>query len=412
LFAVVGVATLILHGGAAQLLPVQPMAPDFDECRELGVNWLRHGHYGFDAEWLQRPDVKVVSWRYLYDSNGFLREPGMPLVAGVADLIGLPLRGLAWVDALLGVVSALAVAWTARRLFGNLTGLLAGLAVATSPALLDAVPKLGREPWLQAFLALGMAGIVDAGRTEKSLRPALFAGTVFAVAASFKMTTLVGGLLGLLWLGWLGWRKRRSATVRAAILAGVLGVSGTVPWLVRNAQQDPPFYGMSNMVGLGLSSGFSLDRWLREQPEPVRRALDPYTAPNSLEADKRLRTQFRLFARQHPERLIVEMAQNVGMFWSPAPRRVWATRSPTPLDAFATVYFVVFYGVALLGCWQFRRRREVWLVLIVVGTITALHAPVFTWPRYRWPYDILPLWFAAAWLAARLGARTAPTERA
>jgi hypothetical protein len=95
-----------------------------------------------------------------------LKRPlGYPLLlAGVIVALGEDLRGLVFVQALLGVGTVTATYWIGRRVFGRAAGVLASLSVAVGGQLLIYEHYVLAESIFALFVALAVLAFVDERR--------------------------------------------------------------------------------------------------------------------------------------------------------------------------------------------------------------------------------------------------------
>jgi hypothetical protein len=158
-----------------------------------------------------------------------LKRPlGYPLLlAGVIATLGEDLRGLVFVQALLGLVTVTATYWIGRLVFGRVAGTLAALTVAVGGQLLIYEHYVLAESAFAALLALAMLCLVSAARPGASnWRLAAAGGAALAGASLFRpIAELVVPLLPIYFLIAVRPRRRGLTLAVAAILAFVAAMA-------------------------------------------------------------------------------------------------------------------------------------------------------------------------------------------
>ena len=76
-----------------------------------------------------------------------------------------------------------------------------------------------------------------------------------------------------------------------------------------------------------------------------------------------------------------------------------------PVQIAAIGFYLGVFVLAFFGFYRFRHSPETQLVLLILIGITALHAFVWNYPRYRLPYDNLLFLYAGASIQMLLGWR-------
>jgi hypothetical protein len=115
-----------------------------------------------------------------------LKRPlGYPLlIALVISTIGEDLRGLVFVQALLGLVTVGATYWIGRLMFGRAAGVVAALMAAVGGQLLIYEHYILAETTFAMFTAIGVLGLVVAARGGAGVRRAAMLGGLALAAAS------------------------------------------------------------------------------------------------------------------------------------------------------------------------------------------------------------------------------------
>ena len=176
------------------------------------------------------------------------RPPGYALfAAGTILLFGEDLRALAFVQQVLGVLTALLAYGLGRVTFGRLAGLLAGLLVAVNGALIVSGQSIMTET-LFTFLLLGtLLLLLQAGRTGR-WPWAVTAGLALGAAALTR--PVAQALVLLVPLAFLLYDRRLWPIVRGTVLVGVGVLLVMGPWMLRNMAEHGT---LSAAGGLGRS---------------------------------------------------------------------------------------------------------------------------------------------------------------
>jgi hypothetical protein len=261
---------------------------------------------------------------------------------------------------------------------------------------------MGRESFVGLFAALGLLAAQRALR-RPSVAAGAAAGLAFGVGGYFKETLFgAGAAMGLFFAGLAAWRQRADFGRPAVALLVVL-LALPLPWLARNAALHGRFVGFTNVSGLATWIGVVPVRWIRTQPEEVQASLDHRTAPDALEANRRLWAQVRTFALANPAAVARAIARNAGLFWSPLPRGVWEGALPLGArEAVSLAFYLGFFALGLAGLWLHRGDPLSALAVWLLVCLTAAHSLTVSWPRYRLPFDVVLLPFAGFALAAAL----------
>jgi 4-amino-4-deoxy-L-arabinose transferase-like glycosyltransferase len=190
---------------------------------EAAAHAIRHGSYT-----TLLPDVDVTGLPIPESAQGAperqtYRTPGYPLLLAVADYGGARPLVLIVVQALLTGAGVILVALTARRLWSERAGLLAGLLAAVDPFPKHYVPRVLSEA-LAGFVVAATAYAFVRARQERA--PAWWALTGLATAALALTRPLFVLVVPLVLLAALLRRSWRGALTCAAACAVLLA-----PWL-------------------------------------------------------------------------------------------------------------------------------------------------------------------------------------
>jgi len=353
-------------------------------------------------------------------------SPGLPLLTSGLYAVtgGVHERFARLVLALIGSLSVLFAYLIGRRLSGVLAGLIAGVAVAIYPALLEYQGMLMSEPlaatllsgavlailWADApgarVLSWGEGGLADSPvRTPPPpappargwLVPGLLFGALALTRPEYLAISLPIAVAVLARHGWDGWRK---GLIQAMVL--LVGVAVVVaPWTIRNAVALDRFVPISTGGGQVLFAGSympsggdpervgaevlerhpELRRELPEDPrlEQILAALARQRYPDT-ETDAAL-------ARMGRERLWDDVSESpleyagfvaakIGRIWAYGPRDVM--RKPG-WEVFH--WLLVALGLSGLGMLAWQRRWEALLLGVVLIAVTATGALLVASPR-------------------------------
>ena len=176
------------------------------------------------------------------------RPPGYAFfAAGTILVLGEELRGLVFVQHLLGVLTAMLTYGLGRLTFGRPAGLVAGLLVALNGALVLSGQSIMTET-LFTFLLVGtLLALLLAGRSGR-WGWALLAGLGLGAAALTR--PVAQALVILVPLAFLVYTRRPWPIVRGTALVGLGCALVLVPWMVRNLSEHGT---LSAAGGLGRS---------------------------------------------------------------------------------------------------------------------------------------------------------------
>lgn len=368
--------------------------------------------------------------RHLLEGEGFtgptgnpsvIRPPLYPLFLALTYLVAgtQNLTGVAFAQAVIGMLTTALSIWTARLLGARGAWcLLAGLGHALYPVFIYQTITILTETLFQFLHLLAITATLAAGRQTRSL-PWLLSGALFAVAALCRPAALATGVIAAAWCliasrGVLSKRLRHSALL-------AFGLALTLsPWIVRNYQVSGQFIPVASNLSVTMVHGTSrlsvhAGRWFDTETEliPVTddllwhtqlRAFD--NAQEELAQQERYSELWRTFAQEHPARLLYLSFRRTLQFWSPfiqndsRTARLAALVTMTPVLVAGWIYVIAGLFHAFPKALGQRRRRRLVpraaLLCLGVAIISTLpHALSMPDVRYRTAL-IDPLWIAAA----------------
>jgi asparagine N-glycosylation enzyme membrane subunit Stt3 len=392
------VAALVLCAGGLRvgfaLEPQRPQEPDSIGYARIAKNLYREGNF-------QEGGVRT----HLQEPSNY--SPGLPLfVAGLYELTGgVHLELARVVLALIGSLAVLFAFLIGNRLWGPGAGLLAGLAVAVYPALLQYQGMLMTEPLATTLLAAALLAFLWAGDGRRLWAWAL-PGALLGLMALVRPEYLpYGFLLPLLAMFRLR-RLRRSwrPGIAAAAVMVVAFVLPIVPWTVRNAIVLDRFVPVSTGGGKALYVGTNLaadgdgprlrEQLLRQHPQlrrqvrgaPLSTQLDTLLevlaarAHPGLETDQALmrmgRDQLRDDASDRPADFAAMLGRKAYRAWREGPRKIMHSSG---WKAFQKV--LALLGLLGLAVLALRRRWEALPVALLIVGVTLTSALLIASPR-------------------------------
>lgn len=181
-------------------------------------DWL-HLHLGDDLYWKKPP---LIFW----------------LVAALFELLGPTALAARLVPAALGVASCVLVAALARRFFGATAGLLAGLALATTPPFFRSAAALSLDPAVAAGTLAALLCYLR-GFERGSRLDFVLAGAAWGLAVLAKGAFgLLGPFVLVIWCATHGrWRALWSPPV---LLSFVVAAAIFLPWHVEQVRAFGP----------------------------------------------------------------------------------------------------------------------------------------------------------------------------
>ena len=200
---------------------------------------LRYAGYDFSLPYVDHPDepnyyLAGLEWRGLFDNQGYydgvppgyialhtLTQPALEAL-GIDDLADT-VRMLRLLAAAVDLLTLTLIAWTARRIAGDLAGLVAGAAWAVSPAMVENGIHALPDPFVYVMTALAYA-LATAALTASTRREALAVASVIAGLAGVVMKypavpALLPGMGVALWLA-LRTRRTHALLIGTALIAG------------------------------------------------------------------------------------------------------------------------------------------------------------------------------------------------
>ena len=351
-------------------------------------------------------------------SGVFYQAPLYPYFVGaVYALFGRDLAVLRVIQALLGAVSCVLVAYAAGRLISKPAGAVAGFALAFyAPAIFfDGLVQKSVLDVLFVSAALALVASLDA---RPQARPGAWVGlgVVTACLALTRENALVLFPVTAAW-AWYRLRQepRRAVAAGALVTAGVL--LGLAPVAVRNyavgggvylttSQLGPNFYIGNNPTADGTYRPLRFGRGSAEFERLDATAIAERAVGRRLEPNEVSRywlgragdfivsdplTWLRLMGRKtallvNRDEMLDTESQAAHAEWS------WPLAVLQPVT-----HFGVLVPLALLGLWAtWADRRRLWILYAMVLMYAASTVAFYVFARYRYPLVPILLVFAAA----------------
>jgi 4-amino-4-deoxy-L-arabinose transferase-like glycosyltransferase len=353
-----------------------------------------------------------------------IRPPLYPLfVAGTWTLAGgesLQATRLAQVAASLGSVALLA--WLGASLFSERVGLIAASFLCFYPSLLISNYLLLTETLFTLLVLLTVAGSVLVLRRGGSAIALLTGMTLGAAALTRSVVWAFPMLLVPFVLVAIDRPWRGRLRVAAMMLLGYSLVVG--PWAARNTRLQGVVTIVDTMGGMNLRMG-------NYEHTPEDRMWDAVSLtgdrswsaalkseqPGAIltegQKERWARRKAIVFMRQHPWLTLRRSAIKLADFWglereylAGLSKRLYQPPPPVPMLAAITIGIsyplLMFAAIAGIHLTRPSDRRLHWLLLCVVGWVSATHAIVFGHSRYHLPLLPILMLYAAAAVEARV----------
>ena len=375
-----------------------------------------------DILWFERN-----GWGGIYEN--WQSVPTQPLaIAGMFALFGRSFLALRLGFAAIGAFSCVLGAALARRLFGPVAGLLAGLLLAVYPHLVYLSALFEYPQTLFIFFMAAFLLLQYRYRASRRL-PVLFFASLFLGLATITVPTIlpfvplfVLTLPGERFPRWLGraivvciavamplgtWATRNYLAYGELVL--VNRSSGQVFWAGNN--EDYYRYGRA-AVAPACAPGYEQTRHCQENRELearlAGRAGEGISVINEHEAESwRHGVEF---IRASPSRFVLLTARKALEFWSPIPNAVAATdqKSIASRDVVSIVASVPILAVAVASMVLFASRwRELLPIYLYIASFWGLYSLFLPQMRYRLPLDFVMIVIAAGGVAEWLSRRAA-----
>jgi 4-amino-4-deoxy-L-arabinose transferase-like glycosyltransferase len=348
--------------------------------------------------------------------------PGYPTFVGavawavyhspIPDDDGAVVRAVGFVQALLGVLSILMLYELARRVAGEIVGLVAALMLAIFPGLVTLTATLQLETvFITLTLATMLVVLPLATTTEPKRSRLLIGGAVIGAVALVRPTIAL--LVVAYLVTRLVMRRPWRETVVGVLLIVVAMLALVIPWTIRNALDTHQFVAMSTGIGPALcmarnveASGHIDSRVLAarcQSPVKDRSPSDEDIATNNFATRQAIKwtvhhplDELRMwwwrsfYAYQHDTTGFDDYSR----FMSPRWREVLGTVSDS-------ASFVVL-ALAVLGAVAVLLTSGSAGVFLVASTVCFAAVPIMLFgdPRYRMPAEPLFIVLAAAAVCA------------
>ncbi len=350
----------------------------------------------------------------------FYQAPLYPYFLGVIYAVaGHDLMAVRLVQAVLGSLSAVLVAWAAARLVSTRAGIVAGaLMAAYAPAIF--FDGLIQKSVLDVFFvasALTLIAALTTGAHDRK-RVWLGLGVVLGCLSLTRENALVLIAVVAAW-GWIGVTRRRlSRAAAVGCFAAGLGLV-LAPVVIRNAAVGGGVYLTTSQFGPnfyignheGADGSYSALRFGRGSPEFERRdatELAERAARRPLspaEVSSYWTGRAWSFITGQPGAWLSLMARKAALLVNATEALDTESQESYaewswPLRVFGPVtHFGVLVPLALVGVWvTWADRRRLWVLYAIGVAFTASTLAFYVFARYRYPLVPLLVVFAAAGL--------------
>jgi 4-amino-4-deoxy-L-arabinose transferase-like glycosyltransferase len=321
------------------------------------------------------------------------KSPGYPYV--VAIIYSLAGEGnyaaVRAVQAVLNALTALLIYSTARRLFGQMTAMVAGIGWAFYPLAIYMSAQLYTETLTVAILVLFLFFLSDP-RSDKlatTVAAGILAGLLLLTRSSFL------GVFGLLLIARLlvNCANRSLRGIYSTVLMLLFAVLVVAPWSIRNYQVFGTFVPLTTVGGVAIWQGnndyangggtlANKDTW--RGPDYPDRSFYGWSYLSEPESDAKFKQAGLKWIRKNPGRFLLLIPKKVVRLWSPISFTTQSDRKAPPVLKWVIIPpYLGFLSFAFWGIWQsrFNWQRYLHLYAPLVG-FTALAMLTFGGTRY------------------------------
>jgi len=336
------------------------------------------------------------------------RPPLLPiLLAGIYGLAGHHHLIARVVMALVGAATCVVVARIARGLFGTAAAAVAGLLAAAYPRLIYYAGAIVTETPYTFLLALAVAVLLAAQRSQRALWPWPLGGALLGLATLCRSALLGFVPLAAIWVFLVRGRRARAACEAAVLLAGFALVMA--PWWGRNLAVHGRFVVATTEGGYTLwvtnnerADGGGHCFWPDEKT--------PFDGLSEVQIDRQFFRMGLSYVLGHPGRFVRLALGKFVRFW-----RLWPHASEPSVGLWpAVVAGATFTPVLLLavaGAIAARQRwRDLSLVYLLIAYYTGIHMVLMAITRYRLPIEPFLIILASHGLGALWKRQKSPSQ--
>lgn len=369
----------------------------------MGTNGVGNAYYAAGVKSMQS---SLHNFFYLsFDPAGFLALDKAPLALWAQTLLVKVFGFHGWClllpQALAGILSVWVLYRLVGRTFGHRAGLLAALALAIMPV--SVVTARNNTPDSLMILALLLAAwALLRAVEEKRLRWLLISAVLVGVAFNIKMLQLVLVLPGLALVYLVGWRVSWLSRIRYGLLAGLVAVLVTAPWVLAveltPADQRPYVGGSESNSVLELVLGYNgIERMWGEDwsfflgtPSPLRFFTDKLAGQISWLLPFGMVGLAAAFRQNRGAEDYERRRNNLILWtgWLVVPLIYFSISSFYHRYYLATMAPAVaaVFGIAVVSLWPNGRARWWWLALLgTAGLQVVFLLPFPDWSRWLIP---------------------------
>lgn len=364
-----------------------------DQWNQLAINLVNNGTFGFS------PGQSTIT-----------RGPIFPLVEVPLYLVfGERYAGWCISLLLLDTLTCLLIIILFRKLWGNLTGLLAGLFYAANLPIIYYTAKISQVTSILPLVVLYLYLFSSWEYNDSCRWRPWVLGVVSGIMILDKTVYLLMPIACSVLLLWSRRGEAKSDSRFLSVLLYLLATAAMVaPWTARNYiltrgkiipvqslfwelnVQDVLYYDLTKEEGLDRPDGATLDSFLeRERQILVANGVSPdYTNVRRAEweyaCERAYRAVYLKWLKQDPGKILRVKAENVWNFWVRAEN--WQKTRLLILLQFP------FIGAAMTGLVVLFLRRQLYRVkfgLVMILVLWAEHCLVFAWGRFS--LDLVPI---------------------
>lgn len=373
LLAVLAIA-VVLRVAWALLVPVVPVSDSY-AYDVFARNMVEHGTYGWE------PDKPSAYWAVGTSA----------VYAALYALFDVDYAPIVVLNVLLGSGIVLLSMLLARRWFGDLPALSAGLLLACWPGQIQFTTLLASE-LLFTFLMLLALWVASRSTTGRGYLYYPLCGLLIAAAAYVRPIALLFPFMYAFFL-WLHGQSI-AKTVLFVCVTLVVAAAAIAPWSMRNTDVFGTFVTISTNSGANTWMGNNPDTtgFYMPLPEEVR-------GMNEAERDRILRDRAMTYIRDEPlsfvRRTLVKAVrlyerETIGVAWNEEGlRRTMGEAGILANKVIAQGYWMAALALAVFGFGAAARRAGAYIVFhpafVMIAYVTAVHAIIVIQDRYHYP---------------------------
>ncbi len=347
----------------------------------------------------EREDLASASeavWDRWHGGKRFHQAPLYPYFVAITEsLVGTDRQWVFAAQMLLGVVSTLLAYLLARRLFGELTGIVAGLFFALCGPILFFEGVMIRSSMI-TFAGLAVVYLITLALEKRTVRCWLFTGLACGAAVTLKPTLLVLPL-GAAVIASIRGREQPRVTVR---LIGALGIgfaAALLPVAARNATVGVSPFSLSSVGGVAFAAAnageFEPERGFYPEAKHLARVLAQSDGHLGATAIATLKTHDSVWSYAD------QLGKKLRLMWDsheqPNNVNFYYYRLHSIVLRFLPFTFFVVGPLGIVGLVLGARRRGTGPLLLLLALHAATLLGFYVLARFRAPFAAALIPFAA-----------------